>query len=116
MDEGWIRRVDDTFYVASLVAMLYVVHMGGRRIAFRFCAMLATVFAIKFATGKRSFPSGHAAVAAFVANAPFWTSAVVRLSAWGWAVAVAGARVLLKKQDAFDVVVGLGIGAMAVMV
>ena len=108
-----IQGAGSTFAPSAVALSAFVVYRGGARIAFRLGAALAVVFAIKLATGKASFPNFHATVAAFVATC-LSSVFVFAVLGWAWALAVAAAQV--KQVDAFDVLVGIGIGVVAARV
>ena len=80
-------------------------------------AMMAVVVALKaFSRELRpdgsdtmSFPSGHAALACFLAAA---VQPHLATLAWAWAAAVCASRVLLRRHRVKDVAVGAAIGMM----
>lgn len=83
-----------------------------------FAAMIGTVFVIKHVTrverpdrsDRLSFPSGHAAVAMFIAALYSVGIDGTSLVIFAWACAVCASRVALKRHRVIDVLVGGCIG------
>ena len=98
-----------------------------------FSTLIAVIVASKLLTSRMrpdqttrdSFPSGHAAVAAFVAAAAFvrlaersaggptWMESAVAATVVAWAVVAGAARIEARRHHIGDVVVGWAIGGCA---
>lgn len=107
----------DTMYPVVLT-VLFIVHLSKRH-AFVQCVgmlgLIGLVGALKMAVGKRrpngadneSFPSGHAALAVYVAGMSRWNPWVV-----SWAALASASRVMLRHHDVVDVSAGAALGAI----
>ena len=141
------RCVDETFYptvaiaFAVLLLLLFVRPRQIRRVCFvggGFLFLVAVVAALKLLTRRErpdgsthdSFPSGHAAAAAYIAvAASLWMlgfgagrlripgtpeiTATAVLCAWGGAVC--WSRVAMRRHHASDVVAGVALGVFAAL-
>lgn len=103
-----LELANDTFYVAAIVLLLAKLAAIPR-----FIVLLAVVYTLKLlsarerpdSTDLKSFPSGHAAVAWYLAGAYQFNPFVV-----AWATIVSYARVYARKHWPLDVLVGAAIG------
>ncbi len=140
------RRIDMTFYpVTVLVAAVLLGLMGARSapvLVGVLAALVAAVVALKLLTGRErpdgssgdSFPSGHAAVAAYLAASlclalgaaasggraplplPAALAAAAAAASGVWAAGVCWSRVGLRRHYASDVAAGAALGASAALI
>lgn len=117
------RWLDASYYI--VVSVLFVIAMSLQSTSMspssfvrRLATMMACVCLVKHATrqarpdksDRHSFPSGHAALAAFVAQA--LTAEDVVLWAWAWAILAGCMRVMLRRHHAHDVGIGWIMGSI----
>lgn len=112
-----LQLLDNMYPV--ILTVFFIVYIS-KRYAIVQCAgllgLLGVVGALKRTVGKRrpngvdneSFPSGHTALAVYVAGMARWNPWVV-----SWAAVVAASRVALRHHDVVDVSVGAALGAIA---
>lgn len=110
--------INATFAPAIVVSVAVLLAGKGRSALFRLLLLVVAVLVLKVATGVRrpdgsdcmSFPSGHSAVAVFLACA--FRQPLVAV----WAAGVMAARVHLRRHRVVDVVVGGALGALACII
>jgi membrane-associated phospholipid phosphatase len=130
--EELVDAINATHPVVVVVALVVLTALDGWswRLPAAALALGAVVVAAKVATARLrpdrsshdSFPSGHAAFAAFVAAAVFargarsktTLAAVAAAVAIAWAVAAGEARVAANRHHRADVLVGWALGAAVV--